>query len=93
MIYNTIKIDSSNGGYIVTACQSTLDREEETTYPRSAGYYHYPSSITAKQAFEELRLYMVIERKREIESIKHQIIELLSLKLKVEELICTHKKM
>ena len=87
MIYHTIRIDRANVGYVATDYQSTIDRVEMTTYPHNTGWYHYPSNMPTREAFEELRRCMIKERKRAIEILNRQIVELLSLKLKVEEVI------
>ena len=84
MIYHTIRIDSANGGYVVTDYKSTIDRVEIATYPHNPGWYHYPSTMPTREAFEELRRCMIKERERAIEILNRQIFELLSLELEVE---------
>lgn len=86
MIYHTVRIDRENNGYVTKDYQSTIDRVEVTTYPHNAGWYHYPSTMPTREAFEELRLCMIRERERAIEILNRQITELLVLELEVEAL-------
>jgi hypothetical protein len=79
MVYHTVKVENVGSKWVVTYTKSDVEREETKTIPNAMGFYHYPSTMSDKEAVHTLVDAMVIRHTAEIERLTESKIALSDL--------------
>lgn len=80
MIYKTIQFSQREGNWVFNFRTNNGEREETETTPNANGWYHFPATMTEKEAFKKLRSCMVRAHKKEIKRIEESLAKLQALK-------------
>lgn len=84
MKFSTISIRPGGihrGSWEVTVAKLPYDREDVDHGPHSLGFYHYPRSKTAQQAFDQLKALLVQRHVDEIAALTKSLAKLNALEL------------
>lgn len=77
----TIRRNDINGTWNVTFEHDKKDRELTETSPHWLGFYHYPETMSDKDAFEKLKNYLISRETQALALVQEKIGELEALSL------------